>query len=771
MNILGKIMTAFVVMIMAAVIITASLLTFIASKESSIALENQVKNQLLSVGEVKKLEIEHYFDAIRKQLINLANSTMTEKALLDFEQGFQSVSQEITSTFSQKDRLKDYYVNQFGDVFFQTNKEKTNALDKLNNISEQGQLLQQLYIGDNENSLGNKHQLDKAPDGSMYSDAHDLYHGKYRQFLESFGFYDIFLVDMSGDVIYSVFKELDFATNLFSGPYSDSGLSTVFKNSINLQKGEIFFDDFKPYFPSYNNPASFIGAPIVKNDETIGVLVIQMPIDIINSIMTYEGQWIENGLGNTGESFLVGPDNLMRSQSRMLIEDKQAYRDLLEINGIASTLINRITNTQSSVGQQPITSDHVNAALKGQAGLETLTNHLGKEVFAAYKPTNVFGQPWALVSEIEKSEAMKQMTVLKKNLFDTAMLVGAVMLVSSLIIGWFVAKGISTPIKKLSDDISIIAQYHDLTIRLKVKGKDEIAQLSSSMNSMLDDFLRLIQGADSTIKTLGTASTNIQSYIKEMRDDVDKQVVNSNQVASSSTQMNSSISEVASFACNASKSSEDVLHSVKQSADVGQQLVNGISELSIRMGHATRSMEQLSAESYSIGSVLDVIQGIAEQTNLLALNAAIEAARAGEQGRGFAVVADEVRSLAIRTQTSTEEIRSKVESLQSETSKVVESINGANHFVASSVDNCNKNNEMLDEIAAMMTDINSMNTKIAGAASEQSQVTEQITENVNYIATLAESLSGCTHQTDETAININQQTKQLTKQIGLFKIV
>lgn len=753
-----------------AVAVTAILLTVTANDASRLAIEHQVKNQLLSVDEVKKSEIKNYFNGISKHLKTLANSIITEDATQQFTKSFQAVSRESENNAGKTQRLQDYYVKEFEQTFFETNGIEVNSLDKLQDIDLNGKLLQQAYIGDNGNTLGNKHLLDKASDGTVYSEVHEVYHSNYRNVLESWGYYDIFLIDMSGNVIYSVFKELDYGTNLVDGPYQNSGLSQAFNAAKSLKSGEFEFIDFSPYYPSYNSPASFIGSPVIKDGETIGVLVFQMPVDNINSIMTYDAKWREDGLGETGESFLVGPDNLMRSQSRMLIENKDAYNEIMRKNGLSESVIFRIDLTQSSVGQQPINTAHVNMALQGESGLKIMTNFANHEVFAAFTPVNILGKQWALISEIETSEAMMEVSALSEKLRKIALAIGAMMVFISAVIAWFVAEGISKPIKELSQKIEHIAKNHDLMMRLKSEGNDEIASLSSSMNMMLDDFQNVIQGAYVTVKTLGGASKNIQENIEIMKSEVDQQASNSNQVATAAAQMNTSISEVATFANNASDSSEKVLHSVRESANVGKTLVHEISELSTRMGQATESMGQLSVESDSIGSVLDVIQGIAEQTNLLALNAAIEAARAGDQGRGFAVVADEVRSLAIRTQTSTEEIRSKVESLQSETTKVVEGISGANHFVSSSVDNCNKNNKMLENIASMMADINEMNRQIAAAAGEQSSVTEDITKNVNSIAESAKSVSQNTYNTGEMAGNIDTQTQQLTKQIGMFKI-
>ncbi|MGF1767136.1 methyl-accepting chemotaxis protein [Enterovibrio makurazakiensis] len=770
MNISTKIKAAFVTVSAAAVIISAALLTITADKASGEAMEHQIKNQLMSAREVKKSEIERYFNTIVKQLTNLANSTMTEDAMLQFSQSFQSVETEAVLAPNQAEILKSYYSSEFGSTYTETNGKQSDVLQNLDTIGLNGKLLQQAYIGLNEHPLGNKHLLDKASDETTYSEIHDVFHSNYRTFLESFGYYDIFLVDNDGNVVYSVFKELDYATNLISGPYSKSGLADAFVQAKDLEKGAFSFVDFAPYYPSYDSPASFVGTPVVKNGQNVGVLIFQMPIDSINSIMTYEGNWKLDGMGDTGETFLVGPDKLIRSQSRMLAENKETYLDTLLKSGIPDTVVERIAFTESSSGQQMINSAHTNAALGGETGFVSGVNHVGKNVFAAYRPISILGQEWALIAEIETAESLYEVHQLQETLHQLAIAIGGVLILGSLVLAWFVAGSISKPITALTKRISHIAKEHDLTLRLNASGKDEIAELSKSMNIMLEDFMNVIQGANTTVKSLGTASKNIQSNIDSMRNEVDQQATNSNQVATAATEMSASINEVAGYANNASESSETVVQSIRQSADVGQQLVGEISQLSTRMGDATESMQQLSAESDSIGTVLDVIQGIAEQTNLLALNAAIEAARAGEQGRGFAVVADEVRSLAIRTQTSTEEIRAKVESLQAETKKVVSGISGANQFVASSVGNCNKNNDMLEEIAQMMTAINDMNAQIATATNEQSSVTEEITMNVNNIARSANSVSERAHDTTDTAHSIDEQANKLTHQIGMFKI-
>ena len=202
---------------------------------------------------------------------------------------------------------------------------------------------------------------------------------------------------------------------------------------------------------------------------------------------------------------------------------------------------------------------------------------------------------------------------------------------------------------------------------------------------------------------------------------------------------------------------------------VGRDLGNEISRLNEEMKTAVEAIGRLHNESNSIAEVLDVIQGIAEQTNLLALNAAIEAARAGEQGRGFAVVADEVRSLAGRTQSSTEEIREKIEALQRETNEVSNSIENANGTVLQGVDTCEQNAGMLEQIVTMLNDLNEMNIQIAAATEEQKAVTDEISGSITSIADASSAVSSQVSDVDHELQGIASQAEPLNEAVSQFK--
>lgn len=237
------------------------------------------------------------------------------------------------------------------------------------------QELRRLYISDNPNPIGKKDELEDAGDGSSYSQAHRAYHPWLRGFLKNQGYYDVFLFDLRGNLIYTVFKEQDFGTNFLSGPYSESGLGDVFRKASTLPKGNIAFADFAAYEPSAGAPASFVGTPLMRNGERMGVLAFQVPSDRINDIMRFSA-----GMGKTGETYLVGEDYLMRSDSRFFE---------------SSTTLLQLVKTDAS-----------QRAVRGEQGFLLVDDYRGTPVFSSFRAIEFDGLRWGLLSEIDEQEAM-----------------------------------------------------------------------------------------------------------------------------------------------------------------------------------------------------------------------------------------------------------------------------------------------------------------------------------------------------------------------------
>jgi len=235
-------------------------------------------------------------------------------------------------------------------------------------------------------------------------------------------------------------------------------------------------------------------------------------------------------------------------------------------------------------------------------------------------------------------------------------------------------------------------------------------------------------------------------------------------------EMAESVNEVASNAANTEQETQAVDHAMHEGMEIVEQTIQGIRELANEVDNATETLHQLEAQSDTIGNVLDVIRGIAEQTNLLALNAAIEAARAGEQGRGFAVVADEVRTLASRTQESTQEIQDMIERLQSGTKQAVKVMNNSKEKVAQSVEQSNKTGETLASISSTVAIISQMNAQIASATEEQSATTTEITRSIDTIMSATNQSADSAKLADEASEKLKQITNDLVALIKQFKL-
>ena len=388
MRLRSKVITNISVIVLAGLVVLAVTLGSIAVNITSTATSEQVHQRLIGLRDAKKDQIESYFSFIESQVVSFAANMTVVEAAIEFSDAFGDFQSEANLP-GDSERLRSldgFYKGEFLPKY--ENQNGANGISSsglLSGLSDNAKALQYAYISSNSHALGEKDKMLYSSDGSVYSALHGDYHPMFQTYLSEFGYYDIFLVDItSGDVIYSVYKELDFATSLTSGPYQNSGIARVFAKAKNLGKGEVAIDDFEPYTPSYEAPASFIATPVFSEGRAIAVLIFQMPIDRINAVMTYEGQWQARGLGDSGETYIVGADNRLRSQSRFLLEDKAAYLDALRSGGESDSIVRRIDVKNTSIGLQSVNSESARKALQGESGFSIVTDYRGVSVASAY---------------------------------------------------------------------------------------------------------------------------------------------------------------------------------------------------------------------------------------------------------------------------------------------------------------------------------------------------------------------------------------------------
>ncbi|HEC11727.1 MAG TPA: methyl-accepting chemotaxis protein [Acidiferrobacteraceae bacterium] len=340
-----------------------------------------------------------------------------------------------------------------------------------------------------------------------------------------------------------------------------------------------------------------------------------------------------------------------------------------------------------------------------------------------------------------------------------------------LLLAWVSSKLITQPLDLAVATMDDIATGEgDLTRRLEDSGKDEIARLGGSFNQFVGKIHHTVSQVAGSATQLAAAAEEMSAVTEQTREGMHRQEGNTDRVATAVTQLAAAVTEVAQNAAKAASSAEASDNEAHEGYEVVTQVIESIEALSVEVNKAEEVIKQLAEDSLEIGKVLDVIRGIAEQTNLLALNAAIEAARAGEQGRGFAVVADEVRTLAGNTQKSTEEIQQMVERLQGRAGQAVEVMKLGQEKTAVAVQQASKAGTSLGAITRSARTINEMNTQIASSADEQKHVVEEINKNVVDINRVAHQTGDGTQHIAKASEELARLATQLTALVGGFKL-
>jgi len=325
------------------------------------------------------------------------------------------------------------------------------------------------------------------------------------------------------------------------------------------------------------------------------------------------------------------------------------------------------------------------------------------------------------------------------------------------------------PLQALGDTLHEIAEG-ELSHEVVVTSNDEIGKLQSAMKATVDQLRDMMTEINLVTEQLNSSANRMSSIADTTNSGVVRQQSETDQVATAINEMTATVQEVARNATEAASAATNSDSESRDGKHVVDETIQSIDSLATGIDRAATVINKLEEESNNIGTVLDVIKNIAEQTNLLALNAAIEAARAGEQGRGFAVVADEVRTLASRTQSSTQEIETMIEQLQIQASDAVSVMNDSQTRAAESVDQARKAGTSLDAISSSVSTINDMNMQIATATEEQSAVTEEINNNIVNISQIAESSTEGAKQITDATNELNQLAFNLQALVGRFKL-
>lgn len=705
------------------------------------ALLAESKNKLDLNRVAKALEVRDYLSAIDTNLLLTASNPNTIAALTDLKDAWLDLGENQTA------------------------------------------LLQSSYIENSSYPAGQRQNLVAVEDGTYYGSVHAVFHPWFRALWQGRGLHDVFLFDLEGNLIYSVSKERDFATNLLTGEWQDTGLGKAYRSVLNASDNNmVAFQGFEAYEPSENVTASFIARAVSDVEGSrIGVIAYQIPIESLNKTMSER-----TGLGETGETYLVDANNIMLTDSRF-------------------------TSTPFA-SRTPINSHAVTQAMNGQSGAEIIDNYVASKVVSSFQPINFRGTRWALIAEISEAE----MSAPIEDQIWTLLLSSIVVISLLGVVGYFIGGRLVNPIATISNVAGALANGKLDTIIPYGDNKDEVGELAGSIAKFRDSVIeagrlqakaeeaeiarlkaqeeakeqdRLNQAEQERALKINEQRAaeeqkkqrfelanqfeeKVASIAKEVMTKADllKQSANlvdqsardifqrSTESYQDSQEAGASVTSVATNTAGMHKSIEAINARVQQASENTQSANEAAAD-------AVTQVDLLDGVAQNVGDVIKLINDIAEQTNLLALNATIEAARAGEAGKGFAVVASEVKSLANQTASATREIENQITEMQSATKSAIDAVRGVTSKIT-----------LIDEIASDISHAVQQQAAetsgIGDAASAAAEITNRVANRIDSVGLAARANASIMSSVDEAsselldlAVGLDQQVKEFVNEM------
>jgi class 3 adenylate cyclase len=478
-----SIKSKFLMMILGIAILCIGVVGYQGLKHGKNSLTTSMYDHLTSLKSAKIQQIESYFQDKQNLMKTFSSQRSIVDAMNEFSSAYNlldiySVTIDSNSTKKLENFYKQKYIKNLNSHSIKSYSYMTMMPTK--SVSK---YLQYNYIINSPFKVGSKNLLEFANDNSYYSEVHKKFHHTLRAIVQNQGFYDLFLIDIKDmNIIYSVHKEVDFATSLKSGPYGQSSLAKVVEKVIsNPKKGVVVISDFQNYKPSYNYPQAFFATPIYDKNKLIGVLATQVSIGDINKITTGNNSWKSEGLGESGEVYLVGRDYKMRSDSRGILQNSAKYIADLNSTDLDKNSKVLISILQSTILNQDVHSQSVKLAIEGKNGSILTQNYLNKNVISSYSPLTLDGLNWVIIAEQEIEEAEEPIKELQNNLLVSSTILATLITFYAIWLAYTFLQPITTMTKGVKRVI-----LRESKSKIKLHRGDEFGELSNNINSMIN---------------------------------------------------------------------------------------------------------------------------------------------------------------------------------------------------------------------------------------------------------------------------------------------
>jgi len=573
-----------------------------------------------------------------------------------------------------------------------------------------------------------------------YKEIYDQIDPFFRKYIEVYGYYDIFLLcSPHGHVMYSATKNADLGTSLKTGLFKDSGMAKLWEKTVKEKKPVM--TDFTLYTAN-NKTSFFLGTPVFlqNKNEIAAILGLQMTVAEVNAIIQES-----IGMGETEETYLAGEDLLMRSDSRF--------------------------DSDSNVLKKKIRAVAFQKGLNRENSVEITENYKGVKVLSAYSRMGLKEElstdfDWIIISEISEREAFASVNSLRWKIMG----IGIFLLIFSGIVGYFIARYIGSPLQKLSDKAVSMANG-DLTVTIAHGNRaDEIGTLMNAFYYMLNTLRNETQQVIEGTNTLASSISQISATATQL-------ATSSAETSTSITEITSTVEDVRQTvnlsnekAELVAESSEKGIHISETGKKATDDAISGMNRIKEEMEYVAESIVKLSEQTQSIGEIISAVNDLADQSNLLSVNASIEAAKAGEHGKGFAVVAQEVKSLADQSKEATNQVRTILNDIQKATSAAVMATERGSKAVEKGVDLAIRLGDAINDLSNSVVNSAKAAMQIAASSQEQLVGMDQLLHAMENIKEASIQNVDGAKQLESATRNLDDLAKQLKEMASMFRI-